>query len=524
MQINRRISRGEQVVYARNAHTKSHRNDRIDTEAISDFSVVSGVSAEPLVINDAQPVRSWRAWVRIGLILADVAAVAVASLAAYLARGSASVITMVGVPVPPALLAAFAIPLWLICHAVYGSYRSDFFNEGFREYRAAVTVGLRAAAVAAVASFAFKLSLSREVVIVFFPVLIVASLAGRYVVRKLLAAARRAGRAKVRLMLVGDVESARRFASHLHRNKSLGYDIVGVCLPKDSGPFSFRERLIPVLGTPDNAVEVARRADVEAVAVANLNLLEEVTLQQLAWSFERSGIDLLVAPDVADVAGPRIRIAPITGLPILHITEPRIDGVLRKLVSLGNQIVAIPMLLMLAPLMLLVALAVKIDSRGPVFYAQERIGYRRKSFRILKFRTMVPDADRRLQEIIHLNEHDGALFKMRNDPRVTRVGRWLRKYSLDELPQLINVARGDMVFVGPRPVLEREAVDFGEAEQRRFLTKPGMTGLWQVTGRSAVPWEEAVKLDLYYVENWSPFLDLSIILRTVRVVIAGTGL
>jgi lipopolysaccharide/colanic/teichoic acid biosynthesis glycosyltransferase len=184
---------------------------------------------------------------------------------------------------------------------------------------------------------------------------------------------------------------------------------------------------------------------------------------------------------------------------------------------------AIVLLALCAPVMLVIAGVIRIDSPGPVFYRQERVGYLRKRFQILKFRTMVAGADLQLAELLHLNEHDGALFKMKNDPRITRVGRLLRKFSLDELPQLINVVRGDMVFVGPRPILPRETVNFGQAEDRRFHVRPGMTGLWQVSGRADIPWADAVALDLYYLENWSPILDLKILARTLWVVLAGTG-
>jgi exopolysaccharide biosynthesis polyprenyl glycosylphosphotransferase len=270
--------------------------------------------------------------------------------------------------------------------------------------------------------------------------------------------------------------------------------------------------------------DAARSAGVEAVAVANTGQFESLTLQRLAWSLERSGIDLLVAPDVADVAGPRIRVAPLTGLPLLHITEPRVDGWMRRASSLASRLVAVPLLIAFSPLLLLVAAVIKVVEGGPVLYRQERIGLNQQPFHILKFRTMVTDADNRLAQIIHLNEHDGALFKIKDDPRVTSIGKWLRKFSIDELPQLINVVCGDMVFVGPRPVLARETARFGEAERRRFNMKPGITGLWQVSGRSSIPWDEAVKLDLYYVENWSPALDLLILLRTLWVVLAGDGM
>jgi exopolysaccharide biosynthesis polyprenyl glycosylphosphotransferase len=231
----------------------------------------------------------------------------------------------------------------------------------------------------------------------------------------------------------------------------------------------------------------------------------------------------MVAPDVADLAGPRIRITPLTGLPLLHISEPRLDGLSRRLKAWCERGLAVPLTIVASPVLLVVAIAVLLDSGRPVLYRQPRVGYRGKRFEILKFRTMVTDADTRLLDLQNHNEHDGALFKIRQDPRVTRLGRWLRKYSLDELPQLLNVLKGDMVLVGPRPCRPQEMERFGAAESRRFLAYPGMTGLWQVSGRSDMPWEDAVRCDLYYVENWSPLLDLTILGRTVRVVIAGSG-
>jgi lipopolysaccharide/colanic/teichoic acid biosynthesis glycosyltransferase len=210
-------------------------------------------------------------------------------------------------------------------------------------------------------------------------------------------------------------------------------------------------------------------------------------------------------------------------LPLLHITEPRLDGLSRKVKAWCERALAVPLTVVAAPVLLLVAIAVFVDSGRPVLYRQQRIGYRGRAFEILKFRTMVADADSHLTNLRSRNEHDGALFKIRKDPRVTRLGRWLRKYSLDELPQLFNVLKGDMVLIGPRPCRPQEMERFGPAESRRFLAHPGMTGLWQVSGRSDLPWEDAVHSDLYYVENWSPLLDLMILCRTVRVVLAGSG-
>jgi exopolysaccharide biosynthesis polyprenyl glycosylphosphotransferase len=277
------------------------------------------------------------------------------------------------------------------------------------------------------------------------------------------------------------------------------------------------------VGNPDGLVEVAKRLFVDSAAVVGSLCFESTSLQQVAWQLERRDVDLLVAPDVIDVAGPRVRFAPVTGMPLLQISEPRIYGPGRWLKPCYERLLSIPLLVLASPLLLVIAIAVLIDSGRPVFYRQKRIGFGGEEFEMVKFRSMVRDADKMLPELLAQNDHDGALFKLRDDPRVTRVGRFLRKYSLDELAQLINVVKGDMLLIGPRPCLQSETEGFGEAARRRFLARPGMTGLWQVSGRSDIPWEEAVRLDLYYVENWSLLMDLMIVWRTFAVVGSGRG-
>ena len=192
-------------------------------------------------------------------------------------------------------------------------------------------------------------------------------------------------------------------------------------------------------------------------------------------------------------------------------------------VDTAHRVVALLALLLLLPTLLLVALAIRLDSPGPVLFRQVRVGRNGREFVIYKFRTMRADAESRLHEIRHLNEHDGVLFKIRNDPRVSGVGRWLRRFSLDELPQLWNVARGDMALVGPRPPLPREVAAYDARTRRRLDVKPGLTGIWQVSGRADLPWAEAVRLDLAYVEERSLGLDLRILGRTVGAVLTGRG-
>jgi exopolysaccharide biosynthesis polyprenyl glycosylphosphotransferase len=231
-----------------------------------------------------------------------------------------------------------------------------------------------------------------------------------------------------------------------------------------------------------------------------------------------------VSPVLTDVAGPRISIRPVAGLPLLHINEPEFLGGRRLLKGVLDRTLAAVGLLLLLPVLLLIGLVIRADSPGPAVFRQCRVGKGGRGFTCYKFRSMrvTAEADRAL--LLDLNERsEGLLFKIRDDPRITRVGRWLRKYSLDELPQLWNVFKGDMSAVGPRPPLPSEAEKYGFDVRRRLLVKPGLTGLWQISGRADLLWDEAVRLDLYYVENWSPALDLLVLWKTAFAVLRGHG-
>lgn len=230
-----------------------------------------------------------------------------------------------------------------------------------------------------------------------------------------------------------------------------------------------------------------------------------------------------MAPALTDIAGPRIHTQQVAGLPLIHVTTPTLEGGQGVAKRLFDVFVSGIMIVAASPLMALVAILVKLDSRGPVFFKQERVGIEGAHFGMLKFRSMVLDAEQNLEALSNHNEGNGVLFKIRNDPRVTRVGRVLRKFSLDELPQLFNIFAGSMSLVGPRPPLPTEVEAYEHDVRRRLLVKPGLTGLWQVSGRSNLSWQDSVRLDLYYVENWSLAGDLIILLRTVRAVFRGTG-
>jgi exopolysaccharide biosynthesis polyprenyl glycosylphosphotransferase len=279
---------------------------------------------------------------------------------------------------------------------------------------------------------------------------------------------------------------------------------------------------VPVGGL-DDVVSLAAQLKADTIAVTSASETAAQYLRQLSWQLEGSGLELLVAPGLIEVAGPRLHIRPFEGLPLLSVEQPRFEGWQRLVKGFVDRGLAALALLVLAPVFLTIGVAVQLSGPGPVLYRQERVGVNGRTFTMLKFRSMVVDAEQRLADMRTSNMSDGPLFKMREDPRVTPVGRWLRKLSLDELPQLLNIVGGTMSLVGPRPPLPDEVARYDSQVRRRLLVKPGLTGLWQISGRSDLPWEEAVRLDLRYVENWSLAMDLLILWKTLRAVLSRSG-
>jgi exopolysaccharide biosynthesis polyprenyl glycosylphosphotransferase len=280
---------------------------------------------------------------------------------------------------------------------------------------------------------------------------------------------------------------------------------------------------VPVAGGLYGVAAAVSRFGADTVAVLACPEMDGGRLRELAWELEKSDTDLFVAPALLDVAGPRTTIRPVAGLPLLHVEHPELAGAKQVIKSVFDKTCAAFALLVLAPLFAVIAISIRLADHGPVFFRQTRIGKDGRGFTFYKFRTMVPDAEQRKSQLVAHNEADGVLFKIRRDPRVTRPGAWLRRSSLDELPQLINVLMGDMSLVGPRPALPEEVACYGGHMRRRLVVKPGLTGLWQVSGRSDLSHAEAERLDLYYVENWSLALDLQVLWKTGSAVIRGSG-
>ncbi|MDP1804591.1 MAG: sugar transferase, partial [Acidimicrobiales bacterium] len=346
----------------------------------------------------------------------------------------------------------------------------------------------------------------------------------RFLARHWLHRQRARGRFVHRALVVGSAQSCERLAAQIRALPYAELSIVGACVPAgEPEPILPDGRRLPVLGGPGDILGSIVASNAEAVLVADNATMDQEELRLLAWRLEGTGISLQVTPEVTDVAGPRLSVRPVAGLPLVHVDEPELSGVRRLLKEGMDRTLAALVLLVTLPVLAVLALAVRLTSTGPALFKQVRVGQRGRHFTMYKLRTMTADAEAQRGALAHLNEGDGLLFKIRDDPRVTRLGRHLRRWSLDELPQLWNIVRGDMSIVGPRPPLPSEVDNYCDRLRRRLLVKPGLTGLWQVSGRSQLPWEEAVRLDLYYVENWSPSLDATILLRTLLAILRGSG-
>ena len=425
---------------------------------------------------------------------------------------------------PAALYALASIafpPVWLLACASTRSYELRFLGTGSEEFRRVCDAGFRLLALTALALFAFELELARSWVLLVFPLTVALTEVGRYTARQVLHRRREQGQCLHRVVVVGRERSCAELIRQLSREPYAGFSVVGACVDRSQGPLVEQ---VPVVGTSTTVVEALRRTGADTVAVGAWSDLTQADLRRLSWELEGSGVALVVAPSLTDIAGPRIHIRPVAGLPLLHVEQPEFSGGRRLLKGTIDRLAALVVLLLASPVLLVLALLVRATSPGPALFKQIRVGVDGRDFRMYKFRSMYVDAEDRLAELQAANENaDGLLFKIRDDPRITPVGTWLRRFSLDEVPQLINVLRGQMSLVGPRPPLPREVEQYGRDVRRRLLVRPGLTGLWQISGRSDLSWEESVRLDLHYVENWSLALDLMIIWKTVFAVLRRQG-
>lgn len=413
--------------------------------------------------------------------------------------------------------------LWVLTLLIFGAYSVKSIGTGSDEFRKVLNAGFSLTAALAILSYAVNVELSREYLLLAMPTLTGADLCARLAQRKRLHRRRATGQCMSTVLAVGPEPAVVDLVTELRRGTYHGLAVVAACMPGESTGDTVAD--VPVLGglKVDEVVGAVRQSGADTVAVLSSSELDSFTLRTIAWGLEKTGTDLCVAPALLDVAGPRTTIRPIAGLTLLHVDHPQLSGPRQVLKDLFDRTAAAAALVFLSPLMVAIGAAIKLSDSGPALFTQTRVGKDGQLFKIYKFRTMVVDAEKRMAELRALNDNDGAKFKMRRDPRVTAVGAQLRKWSLDELPQLFNVLLGEMSLVGPRPALPDETAQYAAHVHRRQAVRPGLTGLWQVSGRSDLSWEESVRLDLRYVENWSFALDLQILWKTFSVIFGGAG-
>lgn len=416
---------------------------------------------------------------------------------------------------------------WMLALAINRSRSPRIIGSGAEEYRRVVLATLSTFGSVAVISMLFKLEIARGYLMIALPAGIVILSLFRWLARRQIAKARQDGHCLTRVLVVGNAPAVRDFTKALAREPGTEYRVVGACI---AGPEQRKYIDVPGVGTirtfgdETNIAAAVAATDCQAVAVTATERLDGRGIRDLSWELEKHNIDLLVSPGVVDVAVPRLQMRPVAGLPLIHVEKPQYHGAKRFEKRFFDVVFSSAVLLCASPILIAVAIAIKLTSRGPVFYRSERIGIDGKPFEMIKFRTMVVDADKMVDKLASQNESEGGvLFKIKEDPRVTSVGRILRKFSIDELPQFINVLKRDMSVVGPRPPLAREVKTYDDYAKKRLLVKPGITGLWQVSGRSDLSWEDSVRLDMFYVENWTMISDMVIAVKTVRAVFSSSG-
>ena len=418
--------------------------------------------------------------------------------------------------------------LWLTALAVFQTRSPRLIGAGIDEYRRIGSASFWTFGIIAMGTLLAKVDLARGYLAIALPVGTLGLLTSRSLWRKYISRKRAQGQCQTTILAIGDRKAVTHLTHELTRNQQDGCVVAGVCIPGYGPPrghtLTVEGRKIPILGDETHALAAIESCGADTVAVTRTEHFGVRGIRELMWQLETKDIDLVVSPGVMDVAEARLTLRLTAGLPLLHVEKPQYEGTQRFQKQAFDMCFSLAAIIGTAPLLIAAAIAIKLTSRGPVFYPSERIGIDGNPFTMLKFRTMTDGADTQIDHLLAQNDCvGGMLFKMRQDPRVTPVGKILRRFSIDELPQFFNVLKGDMSVVGPRPPLRREVENYAGDVKRRLLVKPGVSGLWQVSGRSNLSWEESVRLDLSYVDNWSMAGDLVIVAKTAKAVLTSHG-
>lgn len=455
--------------------------------------------------------------VRLGILVTDAVVLALATLFGFVSRFSLAELesSLLG---PIQVVGTITPILWLIVLALVGSYEQRVVGLGLSEYGRVLQSALWMVAIVSIVSFLGKFDTSRAYVLIVIPVGLAGLLIDRWLWRRWILHKRLEGKELQSTIVIGDEEDRERIKAAFSERRWAGYLVVAESNPPHT--LTSDEDMEIWLGQLMKRIETER---IMCVALAPSCGFTGADIRELSWRIEGRGIDLLISSALGAITGPRITLRVATGLPFMHLDEVGIGLTNRAVKRTMDIIVSSIALIALAPFLLLIALIIALTSGRPVLFNQERAGMRGAHFRVHKFRTMVMGADAQREKLRELMGDGDPIAKFVNDPRITPFGHFLRRWSLDELPQLLNVLKGDMSLVGPRPHPLDDVSRYRESDTRRLLTKPGMTGLWQVAGRSDLSWDDAVELDLLYIENWSVLADVTILLRTMEAVLTRRG-
>lgn len=470
--------------------------------------------------------QRWARSYRLKLAVSDGIVVSVAMALSFLARFNfASVDGLTTLSSQRYAYLALAVAVtWTLSLTAFHSRDVRVIGIGAGEYKRVIHASTTVCGIAAILFFVAEIDTARWFFLVGFPLGLLGLLGARWSLRRWLTAQRKFGHFLARVIVAGRRSDVEKVVRQINRTSGATYSVVGVVLDGGDHELDGGELgAIQVWRGLDRVAALAESLHADGIVVAGQPGGESDFIHDLAWELEGKTIELILATSLANVAGPRIHYRPVDGLPLLHVEIPHFEGGKHLLKRGVDILVSSITLIVLSPMFLVLSMIIKADSAGKALFSQERVGRGGRTFHILKFRSMVASAPDQLSELLPQNEGSGVLFKMKNDPRVTRIGRLLRKYSLDEFPQFWNVLVGDMSLVGPRPPLPSEVLSYEDHVRRRLYIKPGLTGMWQINGRSALSWEESVRLDLYYVENWSVVGDVMIMWRTLRVLIHPVG-
>ncbi|NGN83498.1 sugar transferase [Arthrobacter silviterrae] len=416
---------------------------------------------------------------------------------------------------------------WYVMLGAWDSRKIRIVGLGTEEFKLVLTATTWLFGTVAIVSYAFGLQTARGYILLALPLGSLGIILSRWIQRQLLHRKRRYGHSSARVLVVAGPYSAAHLTKSLARQPSAGFIPVAAHIPGLDPEFELNEGVLGtrLAGTGESVESILESIylhNADTVALSSGLAMPPHKIRDLGWALADRRIRLIMAPALTDIAGPRVHVQPVSGLPLVHVSTPQFSSGARFAKRIFDILASSLLVVVLSPVILTVALVVRFGG-GPILFKQSRVGLQGQVFEMLKFRSMAVGAEQQVEELIDRSEGNGVMFKMKNDPRVTSAGKWMRRFSLDELPQLLNVLIGNMSLVGPRPPLESEAAVYEKHVHRRFMVKPGITGLWQVSGRSDLSWQDTVRLDLYYVENWSFAGDIIILLKTLKAVLRREG-